>query len=64
MDKDVHYFLVEAVGGVTKAQAEEMKAVEWHEPEAAWERGKGSLYANNVPILQKALAMLALNFTI
>ncbi|QSF43930.1 NUDIX hydrolase [Paenibacillus tianjinensis] len=64
VDKEVHYFLVEAVGGVTKAQAEEINAVEWHEPEAAWERGKGSLYANNVPILQQALSMLAQKFTI
>lgn len=43
VDKEVHYFLVEAVGGVTKAQAEEINAVEWHKPEAAWERGKASL---------------------
>ncbi|AIQ48799.1 NTP pyrophosphohydrolase [Paenibacillus sp. FSL R7-0273] len=58
VDKEVHYFLVEAVGGITKAQAEEINAVEWHGADAAWERGKSRLYANNVPILQKAMSML------
>ena len=51
------------MGGITKAQTEEINAVEWHEADAAWERGKSKLYANNVPILQKALSMLDLTFT-
>lgn len=63
VDKEVHYFLVEAIGGITKAQAEEINAVEWHEAEAAWERGKSRMYANNVPILQKAMVLLSRTFT-
>lgn len=62
VDKEVHYFLVEAVGGITRAQAEEINAVEWHEADAAWERGKSNMYANNVPILQKAIALLSGHF--
>ncbi|UQZ32952.1 NTP pyrophosphohydrolase [Paenibacillus sp. PK3_47] len=64
VDKEVHYFLVEATGGVTKAQTEEISAVEWHEPEAAWARGLSHLYRNNIHILQKALSMLGIEVTL
>ncbi|WP_379161112.1 NUDIX hydrolase [Paenibacillus sp. sgz5001063] len=58
VNKEVHYFLVESVGGVTKAQTEEINAVEWHEPAAAWIRGTGNSYTNNIHILRKALSLL------
>jgi len=58
VDKEVHYFLVEAVGGVTQAQEEEISAVEWHEPAEAWNRAGGRAYANNLQILRKALRLL------
>lgn len=60
VDKEVHYFLVESTGGVTKAQTEEISSVEWHGPEAAWTRGLGHLYSNNIHILQKGLSMLGI----
>ncbi|WP_410514453.1 NUDIX domain-containing protein [Paenibacillus sp. BR2-3] len=60
VDKEVHYYLVEAAGGVTKAQEEEINAVEWHDPAAAWSRGSGKAYANNINILRKALALLGI----
>ena len=60
VDKEVHYFLVEAKGGFTKAQEEEINAVEWHDPAAAWDRANGRAYANNLQILRKAFALLGL----
>ncbi|KGE18183.1 NUDIX hydrolase [Paenibacillus wynnii] len=63
VDKEVHYFLVEAKGGVTKAQEEEISAVEWHKPAAAWNRGNGRAYANNLNILRKAFAWLDLEIS-
>ncbi|WP_379135139.1 NUDIX hydrolase [Paenibacillus sp. sgz500958] len=60
VDKEVHYYLVEAVGGVTKAQIEEITAVEWHEPAAAWDRAAHKAYANNVAILRKAMTALGI----
>ncbi|KWX75695.1 NTP pyrophosphohydrolase [Paenibacillus riograndensis] len=58
VNKEVHYFLVESVGGETKAQTEEINAVEWHDPAAAWIRGTGNSYSNNIQILRKALSLL------
>jgi len=63
VDKEVHYFLVEAKGGITKAQEEEISAVEWHEPAAAWARGNGRAYANNLDILHKAYLSLGLEIS-
>lgn len=61
VNKEVHYFLVESKGGITKAQTEEINAVEWHEPIAAWARGLGNSYTNNIHILRKALALLGVH---
>src|SRR4051794_35576124 len=36
IDKEVHYFLVEAVGGVQQVQIEEIRGVEWLSPQEAW----------------------------
>lgn len=60
VNKEVHYFLVEAKGGVTQAQEEEISAVEWHDPAAAWTRANGKAYANNLHILRKALTLLGI----
>lgn len=38
VDKEVHYYLVEAVGGSPQAQVEEIRGVEWFDPLEAWRR--------------------------
>jgi 8-oxo-dGTP pyrophosphatase MutT (NUDIX family) len=53
--KEVHYYLVEAVGGKLQPQVEEIRGVEWLEALDAWRRQKKSGYANNDTVLQKAL---------
>jgi 8-oxo-dGTP pyrophosphatase MutT (NUDIX family) len=58
VDKEVHYYLVEAVDGTLKAQEEEIKGVEWYEPQAAWRRQREGGYNNNDAILRKGLALL------
>ncbi|SFS86418.1 NUDIX hydrolase [Paenibacillus sp. BC26] len=61
VDKEVHYYLVEAVGGKLQAQVEEIRGVEWFEPLEAWRRQKQSGYNNNDRILAGALRLLGLN---
>ncbi|QHW30450.1 NUDIX domain-containing protein [Paenibacillus rhizovicinus] len=58
VDKEVHYYLVEAVGGKLQAQVEEIRGVEWFEPVEAWRRQKQSGYNNNDRILGGALRLL------
>ncbi|MEF3304612.1 NUDIX hydrolase [Paenibacillus sp. GYB003] len=58
IDKEVHYFLVEATGGSLQAQIEEIRGVAWFEPLEAWKRQKQSGYANNDSVLAKALQAL------
>jgi 8-oxo-dGTP pyrophosphatase MutT (NUDIX family) len=58
VDKEVHYFLVEAVGGDLQAQVEEIRGVEWLEPSEAWRRQRGSGYGNNESVLRKTLERL------
>lgn len=58
VDKEVHYYLVEATGGDLRAQVEEIGGVEWFDPSEAWERQKRSGYANNDSVLKKALEAL------
>lgn len=58
VNKEVHYFLVEAVGGELQAQMEEIRSVEWLHPLEAWQRQKQSGYGNNDSVLQKALEAL------
>src|SRR5690348_11834574 len=36
VNKEVHYFLVEAIGGELQAQIEEIRGVEWLEAQEAW----------------------------
>ncbi|GGG56157.1 NUDIX hydrolase [Paenibacillus radicis (ex Gao et al. 2016)] len=60
VDKEVHYYLVEAVGGSLQAQVEEIRGVDWFEPMDAWRRQKQSGYDNNNRILSGALLLLGL----
>ncbi|WP_281888277.1 NUDIX hydrolase [Paenibacillus sp. YYML68] len=58
VDKEVHYYLVEAVGGTLQAQVEEIRGVEWLQPLEAWNQQKSSGYGNNDSVLHKALKAL------
>lgn len=60
VDKEVHYYLVEAVGGKHRAQIEEIKAVAWYAPLEAWSRQQHQGYDNNDRILQRALRQLGI----
>ncbi|MBB3108973.1 8-oxo-dGTP pyrophosphatase MutT (NUDIX family) [Paenibacillus phyllosphaerae] len=60
VDKEVHYYLVEAIGGKLQAQVEEIRGVEWFEPMEAWRRQRQSGYSNNDQILSGALKLLGL----
>ncbi|MFF2481633.1 NUDIX hydrolase [Paenibacillus sp. NPDC058071] len=60
VDKEVHYYLVEAIGGTLQAQVEEIRGVDWFEPADAWRRQKQSGYDNNNRILAGALRLLGL----
>ncbi|MGW8957075.1 NUDIX hydrolase [Paenibacillus sp. NPDC055715] len=61
VDKEVHYYLVEALNGDLQAQIEEIKGVAWHTPEEAWRLQRQGGYDNNDVILSKALSMLGIN---
>ncbi|MCL6456647.1 MAG: NUDIX domain-containing protein [Gorillibacterium sp.] len=56
--KEVHYFLVEAIGGRDKVQIEEIAGVGWYTPEEATRLQKLSGYTNNDNILSQALTEL------
>lgn len=58
VDKEVHYYLVEAKSGQHQAQVEEIRGVSWFPPEEAWKQQKEAGYNNNDHILQHALAKL------
>ncbi|UUZ96154.1 NUDIX domain-containing protein [Paenibacillus sp. P25] len=58
VDKEVHYFLVEATGGSLQAQVEEIRGVEWSHPLEAWHQQRHSGYGNNDSVLKKALEAL------
>ncbi|RJG26144.1 NUDIX hydrolase [Paenibacillus thiaminolyticus] len=60
VDKEVHYFLVEATAGQLTPQVEEIRSVEWYEPQAAWAKHTESGYDNNNGILSKAFAQLGI----
>ncbi|NIK77381.1 diadenosine hexaphosphate hydrolase (ATP-forming) [Paenibacillus castaneae] len=62
VDKEVHYYLVEAIGGSLQAQVEEIRGVDWFEPLEAWKLQKQSGYENNLRILAGALQQLNVQF--
>ncbi|GKU79729.1 NUDIX hydrolase [Paenibacillus sp. L3-i20] len=61
VNKEVHYYLVEAVGGTHQAQVEEIRGVDWFDPMEAWRRQKQSGYDNNLRIVAGALQLLGLS---
>ncbi|GLX69178.1 NUDIX hydrolase [Paenibacillus glycanilyticus] len=62
VNKEVHYYLVEAVGGSLQAQVEEIRGVEWFDPLEAWRRQRQSGYENNNRIVAGALNLLGIKF--
>jgi len=60
VDKEVHYFLVEAVSGTLRAQEEEIGAVGWHPPEEAWRLQREMGYDNNDRVLAGAFRLLGI----
>jgi len=60
VNKQVHYYLVEAKSGILKAQVEEIRGVEWFVPKQAWRNQLTSGYDNNNSVLKKALDQLGI----
>jgi len=60
VEKEVHYYLVEAVGGALKAQEEEIGGVSWHEPGEAWRLRRTEGYGNNDRVLSGAFRLLGI----
>jgi 8-oxo-dGTP pyrophosphatase MutT (NUDIX family) len=58
IDKEVHYFLVEAVKGKLEAQVSEINEVRWLDPKEAWDLQNNQGYGNNYTVVQKALNSL------
>ncbi|WP_442603689.1 NUDIX hydrolase [Paenibacillus sp. KN14-4R] len=58
IDKEVHYFLAEAISGETVAQIEEIGEVHWLEPLAAWHEQLNAGYDNNDSVLRLGLQKL------
>ncbi|MNI36211.1 Diadenosine hexaphosphate hydrolase [compost metagenome] len=58
VDKEVHYYLVESIGGCLHPQIEEIRSVAWYDPLDAWEKQQKFGYDNNDFILEKALIKL------
>lgn len=61
VDKEVHYYLVEAESGDHQAQVEEIRGVSWFTPDHAWKQQKEFGYDNNDAIVQQAFEQLKLN---
>lgn len=60
IDKEVHYYLVEAIGGTIQAQVEEIRGVEWLAPLEAWRQQKSSGYENNEEVVRRGLSRLGI----
>jgi len=58
VDKEVHYYLVEAYTTEITVQLEEINAVRWCTPEEAWDLQRQRGYANNESVLNRALTYL------
>jgi 8-oxo-dGTP pyrophosphatase MutT (NUDIX family) len=63
VQKEVHYYLVEAGDDRLQAQMEEISGVAWHEPAAAWQLQFKSGYDNNDEVLRLAYEKLGLKHT-
>src|SRR5690606_29412790 len=62
VNKEVHYYLVKAIGGSLQAQIEEIRGVDWFEPLEAWQRQRQSGYENNHRIVEGALKLLGIQY--
>jgi 8-oxo-dGTP pyrophosphatase MutT (NUDIX family) len=60
IDKEVHYYLVEAIGGTIQAQVEEIRGVEWLTPMEAWRQQKSLGYENNEDVVRNGLKRLGI----
>ncbi|MBB6675382.1 deoxyribose-phosphate aldolase [Cohnella nanjingensis] len=58
VQKEVHYYLVEASEGALQAQVEEIKGVAWYAPEESWRLQRSGGYDNNDEVLRQALQKL------
>lgn len=58
VQKEVHYYLVEAGEGQIQAQIEEIKGVAWYAPLEAWRLQRDSGYDNNDEVLRLAFNKL------
>lgn len=58
VEKEVHYYLVEAYTTEITVQLEEINAVRWCTPEEAWALQQQKGYKNNESVLKKALTLL------
>lgn len=61
VDKEAHYFLVEAVAGSLCAQEGEIAGAAWYGPDEAWRLQREQGYPNNDSVLRKALKMLGVD---
>lgn len=60
VQKEVHYYLVEAGEGLLQAQVEEITGVAWYEPSTAWRLQLDAGYDNNDDVLRLALEKLGI----
>lgn len=60
IDKEVHYFLIEAVSGSLVPQIEEINNVKWMAPDKAWTSQMKQGYENNHTVMNKAFTLLNL----
>ncbi|MDK8181006.1 NUDIX domain-containing protein [Paenibacillus sp. UMB4589-SE434] len=60
VDKEVHYYLVEAEEGELQAQVEEIRGVNWYNPDEAWQLQQESGYDNNDDIVHGAFSLLGI----
>ncbi|GAA4706127.1 NUDIX hydrolase [Brevibacillus fulvus] len=56
VDKDVHFYLMEAYTSEVTVQVEEINGVQWVEPAVAWKLQQEKGYRNNDSVLRKALS--------
>jgi 8-oxo-dGTP pyrophosphatase MutT (NUDIX family) len=58
IDKEVYYYLVEALDTQLHAQVEEIAGVAWFTPTDAWSKQLQFGYSNNTSVLKHALQLL------
>ncbi len=61
ISKEVHYFLVKAIGGECKPQLTEIAGVKWFSAEEAWKQQQEKGYENNREVLVQAFQALKVN---